>query len=173
MTSTLTRVPALAGRAEPDEDIIDMPVPAEWNALQVQDERSVQLAVDFVLSARERLERVKVACKRAVSQAQAIVKQAEYRWLPELEAWAAENKPKAGKTHRFPVGSCGFRSQPERLVVADEGAALAWAREHLPGAVKTTESLLVSVVQAHFKATGEMPPGTELTEARESFFVGE
>lgn len=157
-----------------DDDVIDMPVPAEWSELFVlADKTAVERAVDHILTARERLERVKAACRRAVAHAQALVQQAESFFLPELEAWAIENRPKRGKTHRLTMGSIGFRKSPERLVVSDEGSTLAWARDHLPEAVKRTESLLVSEVQLHFKRTGELPPGTELQDARETFFVGE
>lgn len=50
-------------------------------------------------------------------------------------------------------------------------AALHYATEHLPDAVKTQQVLDREAYRAHMEETGELLPGMEVTEERETFRV--
>ena len=72
----------------------------------------------------------------------------------------------------------GFRSVKGTLKVVNAASAVAWAKEcewgeGTPPFVKTEEVIkpIAATFKAHFKATGEVPPGTEITEDEERFFV--
>ena len=96
------------------------------------------------------------------------------RFGNELEAWAREQ---IGKQHgrrrsiALPAGVLGFRREPIKLLVVDEGVLVGWCRTHLPAAIRTTESLLRSEIQAHIKTTGECPVGAELGGGAERFYI--
>ena len=96
------------------------------------------------------------------------------RFAGELEAWAREQIGKQhgrAKSLSLPAGVLGFRREPTKLIVVDERALVGWCRTHLPAAIKTTESLLRSEIQAHIKATGECPAGAEIGGGGERFYV--
>ena len=96
------------------------------------------------------------------------------RFAGELEAWAREQIGKQhgrAKSLSLPAGVLGFRREPTKLIVVDERALVGWCRTHLPAAIKTTELLLKSEVQAHIKATGECPAGAEIGGGGERFYV--
>jgi hypothetical protein len=96
------------------------------------------------------------------------------RFAGELEAWAREQIGKQhGRAKRLslPAGVLGFRREPTKLIVVDERALVGWCRTHLPAAIRTTESLLRSEIQAHIKATGECPVGAELGGGAERFYI--
>ena len=96
------------------------------------------------------------------------------RFAGELEAWAREQIGKQhgrAKSLSLPAGVLGFRREPTKLIVVDERALVGWCRTHLPAAIRTTESLLRSEVQAHIKMTGECPTGAELGGGQERFYI--
>lgn len=75
------------------------------------------------------------------------------------------------KSVNLPAGSMGLRAEPQRLKVEDETKALEWARNHCPDAIKTTERLSKTSLNAHFTAKGETPDGCTVQEAAERFFI--
>lgn len=81
------------------------------------------------------------------------------RWLPELERVAreqlAEQKGR-GKSVVYAYGRAGWR-RSKRVEVTDAEAAMAWAEEHAPDAVKVSRSLLKSLLP-------EDAPGVEVVE---------
>ena len=126
--------------------------------------------LDQILSARARLERVKAACAELIREAEADVAEAELV-LPALEMWAKANPPKRGKTIRLPVGQLGWRRVPGGPRVIDDAAALAWARQALPQAVRVEESVDRHTIRAYVERTGELPPGVEIKPDEERFGV--
>jgi hypothetical protein len=63
-----------------------------------------------------------------------------------LSEWAAARRTKTVKSFPLAHGTISTREVQPRVTVVDEDAAVAWAKQHAPDAVKTTHSLLVSKV---------------------------
>ena len=138
----------------------------------IDDADKASWAVDKILIARERLERVKAQFQAAVHEAQQEVVDAEAFFLPQLEAWYNANPPRKGKSIKLPHGTVGKRTVPGGPRVVDETAVLEWARrEGIPGLIKITESVSRAAVKEYVASTGDLPDGVELVESRESFDV--
>ncbi|GEM_PF-5334154 len=77
------------------------------------------------------------------------------------------------KSRRVGFGTYGRRTVPAKVTIADAAALLAWARDHLPAAVRQTvkEDVPHKRVAAHLDATGELPPGCEYTPAHEECYA--
>jgi phage host-nuclease inhibitor protein Gam len=96
------------------------------------------------------------------------------RFQVELEEFARQ-KVSDGKRRSYETvyGTLAFRKVPSTLAIADQDAALAWAREHAPTAVR--ETLSVKEYSEHAKLalqeTGEVLPGVEVKPERESFSI--
>lgn len=75
------------------------------------------------------------------------------------------------KSLKLPAGTIGLRSEPLRLRVEDEDAALAWAKEHLPEAVRVTERVSRTALGEHLAQTGEVPDGCTLQEPTDRFYI--
>lgn len=120
------------------------------------------------------------------------------RFGPQLEAWAREYL-RISNGHRrsipLPSGTIGFRAVAAHLIVTDETKLLAWCHMHLPTAISVEvrvagsdarrlidwlrhncpkaefeQNTVKSLVDDHFRATGECPMGTECATG-ERFFV--
>lgn len=84
-------------------------------------------------------------------------------------------QPKKSRTVGF--GAYGVKREPERVKVLDQDKAVAWAREHFPGAVKTkiTESVehrvVAPAVLARVRVNGEIPDGFDVTAERDVCFA--
>lgn len=61
-----------------------------------------------------------------------------------LKEWAIEQRTAGVKTIRTAHGTIPTRESKPRISVADEGAAVEWARGACPDAIKKVETLLVS-----------------------------
>ena len=96
------------------------------------------------------------------------------RFQSELEEFARQ-KVADGKRRSYDTvyGTLAFRRVPSTLSVADQDAALAWAREHAPTAVRETLALKEYAEQAKLalQETGEVLPGIEVKPERESFSI--
>jgi len=139
----------------------------------VNTEERAAWATDKVLSARERLSRIKAACQAMIDDAELEVRDAEAFFLPMLEEWARSNPPKKGKTIKLPTGALSFRTVPGGPRVVDPDAALAWAKVEAGELVIQTvsERLDKAGLADYVKASGDVPPGVEIAPARESFDV--
>lgn len=143
----------------------------EAPAFTVHDEASAAWAADRVLSARERVARIKAACQAMIAEAEREATEAAAFFLPMLEAWARANPPRRGKAIHLTTGSLAFRTVPGGPRVVDEAAALEWARAEYTDAVRVVESLDRNAIKAYVAEAGELPPGVEVVEAREAFDV--
>src|SRR5206468_4077872 len=97
-----------------------------------------------------------------------------HRFGAELADWTRRQLQAQYGSRRslhLPSGVVGFRTEPTRIVVADEPKLIAWCRQHLPSAVKVVESVLKSEISAHIKSSGECPDGAELAGGGEKFYV--
>jgi hypothetical protein len=138
----------------------------------IDDADKASWAIDKILIARERVERVKRQFQAALDQAELEVRDADAFFLPLLEAWYDANPPRKGKTIKLPHGNLSKRTVPGGPRVVDPDAVLAWAKEHgIPGLIRVTESVSKTAVAEYVKATGDMPAGVEVVESREAFDV--
>lgn len=138
----------------------------------IDDAEKASWAVDKILIARERLERVKRQYQAALDAAELEVRDAEAFFLPQLEAWYDANPPRKGKTVRLTTGNLSRRTVPGGPRIVNDGACLEWARaQGIPGLIRVTESLSRTAVNEYVKTTGDLPDGVEMTEARETFGV--
>ncbi len=144
------------------------------DTFHVRDEGSANWVLRKIIEARAYRERVARWAAAETIRAERQEAFLLHRFGSELESWAREQ---IGKQHgrrrslALPAGVLGFRQEPMKLLVLDERALVGWCRAHLPVAIKVTESLLKSEINAHFKDTGECPAGTEIGGGAERFYV--
>lgn len=74
-----------------------------------------------------------------------------------------------GKTWKCPNGSVSFRTVPSRLKITDPALCEASAMAEQEHFVMLVPKLNPVTVERYFKSTGDIPPGCEVSEARESF----
>ena len=87
-----------------------------------------------------------------------------------LHAHLFTTKAKA-KSLNLPAGVIGFRRTGPTLSIADMPAALSWAKASCPSAIVVKETLLVTALKDHLRATGEIPDGVAVIPQKESFFA--
>lgn len=95
--------------------------------------------------------------------------------MARVEAWAQSHRGEVvrgkAKTRQLLTGSISFRATPEKIVITDEAAFLAWAQ------AERLDLLVVKTVpdkkalNASFAKSGELPPGTDLEPAGETITV--
>ncbi len=144
------------------------------DTFHIRDESSANWAVRKIVEGRAYRERVGRWAQAETLRADRQEAFLMHRFGSELEAWAREQ---IGKQHgrrrsiALPAGVLGFRREPTKLLVVNEQALVGWCRAYLPAAVKVTESLLRSEIQAHIKTTGECPRGAEISGGGERFYI--
>ena len=170
MTTITDHIPTIeapeegAPAAAPERFIIDTEDKALW-------------ALERIMRERESLARLdaQYAAMRAAQVAE--LERTEARFLLPLEDWAKANPPKKGKTIKTLAGDLAFRTVNGGWRVTDKAAALEWAKAERPELVKvkTTEELdtdaAKALAAAIAKESGEVLPGLEFFEDRESFSV--
>ena len=95
-----------------------------------------------------------------------------YLYGSQLEAFTRQELERQGsrrKSLTLLQGTCSFRSVPARFTLSDPGAALFYARENLPEAIKTVETLDRTAYLHRAETTGELLPGIESVPSREAF----
>jgi hypothetical protein len=162
----------MSTETEADEDpVVAVDVDERFH---VRDEGSANWVVRKIAECRSYRERVARWAQAETLRAERKEASLTHRFGAELEAWA---RAEIGKQHgrlrsiALPAGVLGFRREPTKLLVADEGALLGWCRARLPAAIKTTESLLKTEIQAYMKTTGECPAGAEIGGGGERFYI--
>lgn len=75
------------------------------------------------------------------------------------------------KSVKLPAGTMGYRAEPQRVRVDDEAAAIEWARQHCPDAVRVTERISRTAINEHHAASGEVPNGCAMQPAGERFYI--
>lgn len=90
-----------------------------------------------------------------------------------LEAFARQAiDAEGGKRQKLvlPNGvALAFRKIPDGLAVVNDAAVLEWAEQECAAAIK--RSLSKTPVTAHWKETGEIPPGCEALRDRVGFYI--
>ena len=154
----------------PDE-LQSTPVRAPFT---IDDAHKASWAVDKIMIARARVERVKAQFQAAVNEAELEARDAEAFFLPLLEEWYDANPPRKGKTIKLPHGNLSKRTVPGGPRVTDPDAVLAWAKEHgIPGLIRVREEISKTAVKEYVESTGDLPDGVERVVSRETFDVGE
>jgi hypothetical protein len=97
------------------------------------------------------------------------------RFGDQLRCWAAKTIAAVGgktKSLNLPSARIGFKTVPARLVIDDEIAVLAWAKQHCPEAIVTVVRLSRTPITSRFKETGEVPDkGAHIQESHEAFHI--
>jgi hypothetical protein len=152
---------------------IDVADPPE-DAFSVTDELSANWIVRRIIAARAYADHVK---KWAEGELRRAEREEQFFWLrfsSQLRAWTsnelARQKTKR-KSIKLPAGMLGFKSLGPKLVVLNEERLLIWARKELPAAIKVTETVSKTSLNEHFDATGEIPNGVTIENAKEQFYV--
>lgn len=164
----------------------------------VRDERSANWLVRKVVDARSYAKRVQTWAALEIRRSENDERFLIHRYGTQLEAWAREKLSTGGNRRRtiaLPGGSVGFRNITMRLSVVDETVLLGWCAVNLPNAVfaevrvtggetarlrdwvrqncpsaAITMGVVKSVVDDHFRRSGEFPSGTECVTG-EKFFI--
>ena len=152
--------------AQPIEvDDVDEPITPSIGWVIDSEERAAW-AVDRILAARERLDRITRQTTVLLSGAESEVARTEENFLPQLQHWLTENPPRKGRTVQLGTGSVSLRRVSGGVRVVNADAAVAWAREHLPGAIArkvVTSERIVAADLERFVAgqpdDAPLPPG--------------
>lgn len=91
--------------------------------------------------------------------------------LHQVLAQEIERERGRRKSLKLPAGTIGLRSEPVRLRVEDEEKVIAWAKAHLPQAVRVSERISRTALNEHHAQSGEIPDGCELHDAGERFYI--
>ena len=144
------------------------------DAFHIRDEGSANWVLRKVMECRAYRERVARWAQGETLRAERQEAFLMHRFGAELEAWTREQLAKQFGKRRsvcLPAATLGFRTEPTKLVIADERALMGWCRLHLPAAIKVTENVLKSEIQNHIKNTGECPDGAEVGGGQDRFFI--
>jgi hypothetical protein len=157
---------------EPDEGAIILREVDEQ--FTVRDEKSAAWVVRKIVEERTYRERVAGWCEAETRRSERREQFLFHRFGGDLSDWTRrqlESQYGSRRSIHLPSGVIGFRTEPTRIVVADEQKLIAWCSRHLPSAVKVVESILKSEISAHIKSSGECPDGAELAGGGEKFFI--
>ncbi len=77
------------------------------------------------------------------------------------------------KSRALPSGSIGWKTVPAKLTVTDDAKALAWAEKQPVESelLRIRTEVSKSALAAHFKGSGEVPPGCDVAPEREEFVL--
>jgi hypothetical protein len=123
-----------------------------------------------IADARAKAARIRENMELMAREADRDAEGLEWRFGPALQTFLrAELAGGKKKSLRLPNGVLGYRTKPAGVSVTDPAAALAWARENLPGAV--LEALDKKALAETLLATGEALPFATLNAAEETFYI--
>lgn len=90
-------------------------------------------------------------------------------WIQlQIEALADGYDYRGKKSRSLPAGSFGFRKKSDTLEIVDMPTAVAFAEAN---SLEIKRSVNKTPLLIHFKATGEIPAGTEFVPGGDEFFV--
>lgn len=149
---------------------VDLAVP---EAFAVRDPESANWVVKKIVESRLCALRVKAWAAAELRRAERQEQFFLMRYGKQLEEWARQQI--AGQHGRrnvsLPAGNIGFHMEQTRLSVVDEAKLLSWAKQHLPSAIRTVETIQKTTLTDHLKATGECPEGAEIIGGAERFYI--
>lgn len=158
-----------------DADIEQEIVPQDIDdRFHVRDEKTASWLIRKICEERTHRQRVldwyETETRRSNQREQFLLQ----RFGGELSEWTRQELGRQLGRRRsihLPAGIVGFRTEPMKIVITDETTLAEWCRQHLPGALKITESILKSEVGDHITSTGECPHGAELQGGRDKFYI--
>ena len=167
------QTPPTEHHADADTDITVLrEVPEHF---EVKDEGTANWLCRKIQESRAYADQVRIWADREAARAAREEKVLMFLFGRQLERWARDRIMLAKgkkKSINLPAATIGFRTTTPRLIIDNEHSVLNWAKEHAPGAVQTIEKVLKSVLDDHFKSTGEVPEeGVHVEPAIERFFV--
>jgi hypothetical protein len=153
----------------------------EGQPFTITDRKSAEWALRKIASKQAEIDLVRAQAADMLRSLQSDLDSFNGRYAAQLEAWAREALEATGGKSRTVKTLCGnlsFRTVPARLVVGGMEDALQTARLVAPDAVvevPATETLdkkrFLEYASARFEETGELLPGIEHTEERQSFSI--
>lgn len=128
---------------------------------RVTDEASAEWVLEKIMNAEADAARDRLKLKAVVERLEASIKASEKRaeWFrsrygSELEEFARERlQDSKTKTLKLTWGSISFRTVKGGLRVADPEAALTWAKQYAPEAVKVTEAFQITKLGDDWRTT--------------------
>lgn len=143
------------------------------NGFHVTDFRSACWLVRRIVEARDYRRRVEEWAALELRRAEREESFFLARWGRELEDWTRQQiaQQHRRKSVALPAGTVGFRLEPPRFDYLDEVKLMVWCQRHVPRAIKTTQSVLKSVLKEHVEQTGELPDGVAMSGGGEKFFI--
>lgn len=159
-------------QATEEQQWTDPAVPEQFT---VHDDDSANWVIRRIVECRAYARRCSEWCEREQARAKHDEQFFMWRYGPQLMEYTrsrlAEQKNRR-KSVGLPAGVIGFRQEAARLVVDDEQAVLAWAREHYPQLIVTIEKVSKSALDEHVEQTGELPDaGVHIQPERDAFYV--
>jgi hypothetical protein len=142
---------------------------------EVRDDETANWVVRKILESRAYAKHCAEWCEREQARAKREEEFFFFRYGQQLFNFARQKIAASGgrrKSFGLPAGTVGFRSEPAKLVVDDESAVIAWAKQNNPALVSVVERLSKSGLNEHLEQTGEVPTaGAHMEPAREKFYV--
>ena len=134
------------------------------------DENGVNWVLGKIADARARAARIRENAELMARAEERKAEALEWKYGANLQTWLrAEIAGGKRKSVRLLHGVLGYRAKPAGVHVTDDAAALAWAREFLPGAV--TVRLDKKVLADALLTNGESVDFATLNHAEEVFFI--
>ena len=150
------------GAAQKEPFIPDTMEKVKWVLRKIMAEDSAIAAAEMELQAIS----ANIAAMKRVHEQKRNWQLAQFT-LP-LQVFAAEQlKGQKTRTLLTPYGTLSFRTIPGSLKIVDAPAALEWAEENAPNAVKTVKSVKISEITA----SDTLPQCFEMTERRDAFYI--
>lgn len=154
---------------------IAAPVSAELDppeTFALNDAASANWLVRKIVEARAYAKHVKAWADAEVKRAEQEESFFLQRYGHQLEAWARQQVVQGRRRSvKLPAGTVGFRTEPPKLEVVDEGKLIGWCRRALPAALRIETHVLKSLVKDHVAHTGECPDGAEVGGGGQRFYV--
>lgn len=145
------------------------------HAFHVCDAETANWVLRHIAAAAGYKSRVKAWAEAEVRRAEREEEWFRRRFAGELVEWTRGEVAKLNgrrKSINLPAGVLGFRKLSPKLVVDDEAAVLAWARDHFPKAIVTVVRLDKASLNQLFEEAGEIPDGGAHVEpAGEKFYL--
>ena len=133
---------------------------AEWVVRRIAESRKRQNEIDELYQAE--MFRLKTWKEKEMQKEQSNIEYFE----TVLKPWAQEQ----GKSVSLPSGKVRFRKMQDKFIYDDQ-MVIAWAKQHLPEAIRVKEELEKKAIKDHVKATGELPDGLSIEQQEPKFEV--